>query len=49
MVSQKKKKKLKNAYCVPGTLKNKGTKLKRILFYTSSERKELNNGICKDI
>ena len=41
MASENKKKKLKNSYCVKGALKNKGVKsrLKRVLFYTSSQRK----------
>ena len=43
MASQKKKNKLKNSYCWVGALKNKKLKLKRVLFYTSSKRKELNN------
>jgi len=38
MASQKKKNKLKNAYCWGGALKNKKLKLKRGLFYTSSQR-----------
>ena len=40
MASENKKRKLKNAYCVKGTLKNKlPNKLKRCLFFTSSQRK----------
>jgi hypothetical protein len=42
MASEKKKRKLKNSYCCAGALKNKKLKLKRVLFYTSSQRKELN-------
>ena len=38
MASQKKKNKLKNSYCWSGALKNKKLKLKRVLFYTSSQR-----------
>ena len=38
MASQKKKNKLKNSYCWGGALKNKKLKLKRVLFYTSSQR-----------
>ena len=43
MASQKKKNKLKNSYCCKGMLKNKDLKLKRVAFYTSSKRKDLNN------
>ena len=42
MASENKKKKLKNSYCVKGMLKNKDLKLKRIAFFTSSQRKENN-------
>ena len=44
MASENKVAKLKNSYCVPGTLKNKASKLKlkRVAFYTSSDRQELN-------
>lgn len=38
------KRKLKNSYCVKGALKNKTLKLKRVMFYTSSERKSKNYG-----
>lgn len=41
MASENKKKKLKNSYCWVGALKNKDLKSKRVLFYTSSQRKEL--------
>lgn len=44
MASEKKKRKLKNSYGVKGVLKNKKSKCKRFLFYTSSKRKELNKG-----
>ena len=41
MASEKKKRKLKNSYCVPSTLKNKlSHKCKRLLFYTSSQRQQ---------
>lgn len=41
MASEKKKRKLKNSYCVPGALKNKlPHKCKRTLFYTSSQRQQ---------
>ena len=39
MSSEKKKRKLKNSCCCKGALKNKTLKLKRVLFYTSSQRK----------
>ena len=44
MASENKVAKLKNSYCVPGMLKNKASKLKlkRVAFYTSSDRQELN-------
>lgn len=38
MVSVNKKKKLKNAYAVPSTLKEKDFRIKRCLFYTPSQR-----------
>ncbi len=42
MASEKKKRKLKNSYCVYGALKTKTPdKLKRTLFFTSSERKRI--------
>jgi hypothetical protein len=40
MASEKKKRKLKNSNCVGGVLKNKSTKLKRIAFFTPSERQQ---------
>lgn len=43
MASEKKKRKLKNSFCCKGALKNKTLKLKRVLFFTSSQRKENNN------
>lgn len=44
MASKNKVAKLKNSYCTPGMLKNKASelKLKRVAFYTSSDRQELN-------
>ena len=44
MASKNKFAKFKNSYCTPGMLKNKASelKLKRIAFYTSSDRQELN-------
>lgn len=39
MVSEKKKKKQKNAYLYKTELKNKVGRLKRLLFFTSSQRK----------
>lgn len=43
MASENKVAKLKNSYCVPGMLKNKASelKLKRVAFYTSADRHEL--------
>lgn len=43
MASKNKVAKLKNSYCTPGMLKNKASelKLKRVAFYTSSDRQEL--------
>lgn len=40
MASINKKKKLKNSYCCKSMLKNKKIKLKRVLFFTASQRKE---------
>ena len=40
MASEKKKRKLKNSYCVGSMLKNKEVKLKRVAFFTPSKRKE---------
>ena len=47
MASKNKFAKLKNSYCAPGMLKNKASelKLKRIAFYTSADRQELNNEV----
>lgn len=45
MSSENKKNKLKNSYCAKGLLKEKKSKLKRTLFYTSSLRKKLNDNI----
>lgn len=50
MVSKNKFAKLKNSYysyCAPGMLKNKASELKskRIAFYTSADRQELNNEV----
>ena len=47
MASETKVAKLKNSYCVPGMLKNKASELKskRIAFYTSADRQELNNEV----
>ena len=50
MASKNKFAKLKNSYysyCVPGMLKNKASELKskRIAFYTSADRQELNNEV----
>jgi hypothetical protein len=43
MASENKRKKLKNSYCVKGALKNKlPNKCKRLLFFTSSQRKQNN-------
>lgn len=44
MASENKVAKLKNSYCAYGMLKNKSSelKLKRVAFYTSSDRQELN-------
>ena len=41
MASENKKRKLKNSYCVGGALKEKKMKMKRILFFTPSMRKEI--------
>ena len=43
MASENKVAKLKNSYCGYGMLKNKASelKLKRVAFYTSSDRQEL--------
>ena len=43
MASENKVAKLKNSYCTPGMLKNKASelKLKRVAFYTSADRQEL--------
>lgn len=40
MASENKKRKLKNSFCCKGALKNTKLKLKRVLFFTSSERKQ---------
>lgn len=48
MASEKKKRKLKNSYCWYGALKNKKLKLKRVLFFTSSQRKAEKEKIKED-
>jgi len=45
MASTKKKKKLKNSYGIGSVLKNKTDKIKRFLFYTSSQRQFLKRNI----
>ena len=45
MASENKKRKLKNAYAVGGLLKNKGPRLKRLQFFTASERQELKRNV----
>ena len=49
MASKNKIAKLKNSYCTPSMLKNKALelKLKRVAFYTSADRQELNREIEK--
>lgn len=42
MASTNKKRKLKNSYCIKAMLKNKSLRLRRVLFFTSSKRKENN-------
>lgn len=39
MASENKKKKLKNSFLVKSYLKNKVEKMKRVIFFTSSQRK----------
>lgn len=48
MASKKKIKKLKNSFCHRSALKNKKFKLKRILFFTPSDRRENNNQVDDD-
>lgn len=48
MASEKKKRKLKNSYCDYGALKNKKIKLKRVLFFTSSQRKQEKEKLLKE-
>lgn len=49
MVSVNKKKKLKNAYVAGGCLKNRrGWRIKRLLFFTASERQGLKDKIERD-
>ena len=45
MASEKKKRKLKNSYCVGSMLKNVKIKLKRIAFFTPSNRKQNNKDL----
>jgi len=42
MASKNKKNKLKNAYCVGSVFKDKTLRLKRCMFFTASQRKQLN-------
>lgn len=48
MASEKKKRKLKNSYCGYWALKNKKLKLKRVLFFTSSQRKQEKEKLLKE-
>jgi hypothetical protein len=48
MASEKKKRKLKNSYCGYWALKNKKMKLKRVLFFTSSQRKQEKEKLLKE-
>ena len=49
MASENKKKKLKNSYCWKTTLKNKlPSRCKKVLFFTSSQRKENNSFKVED-
>ena len=46
MSSEKKKRKIKNTYCVPSALKNKlPHKCKRLLVFTSSQRQQEKQGV----
>ena len=48
MASEKKKRKLKNSYCEYWALKAKGkNKLKRVFFFTPSERKRIKDEVVK--
>ena len=50
MASEKKKRKLKNSYCVPSALKNKlPQKCKRLLFFTSSQRQQEKQEIKEEV
>ena len=49
MASKNKKNKLKNSKQVPSALKHKGTGIKRLSFYTSSNRMFINNQIKNNI
>ena len=40
MASKSKMKKLKNSHCLRGALKNKSLKLKRVLFFSASQRRQ---------
>lgn len=47
MASENKKRKLKNSYCAGGALKEKRMKLRRVLFFTSSKRKDIKSQTLK--
>ena len=50
MASENKKKKLKNSYCWGGALKIKSpNRLKRILFFTPSERKRVKDETSREV
>ena len=49
MSSKKKKNKHKNAHMWPGGLKEKDMKIKHLLFFTSSMRRNLNKLTDKDL
>jgi len=48
MASVNKKNKLKNSYAIAGMLKNASLKLKRGLFFTSSQRKKNNKIVTNE-
>lgn len=47
MASKNKKKKLKNAFCVGAVFKDKKLRLKRLMFFTASQRKNNNKQLIE--
>ena len=49
MTSLNKKNKAKNSYIINGGEKNKGSRYKRLQYFTKQDRKRLNNGVISEL